>query len=431
MRRGCRYISGAVQFRARALEVLVGPVMPCIRPTRECTVRLGCVMGPSFDIDLRSRTVTVQRTDGKRVEVPLPDGAFGFETNIERFGLRAGEGVLRVGLPGDTTAVVELGAGGEPVEELRAGRPVVYLDQNQWSKLAAWRHGHRMLPAGEAAAAETLAGLVEREELLLPASAGHLVETVPLYGQLRVALASVVLALSRGWQMRNPLHVRLEELSRALAGGSPVAANVFAPSADVFFSMRRCNAGTSGLPAPFGEISAEMTNVLGLYDSMIDAEAIEDEGGAAAAAAAGWARAHAELADRLRAAGADRHVVWQVVHTRLLLDLAGELAQASMSLELVPDEVIERLSGAGDPIGDMPFLARMRQLLFARVRNIGQRWEGNDLVDSIFLSCAAGYADIVIGERSAVGYLRQGRDLPTGAQLGTTLAEGVRLLAER
>lgn len=370
----------------------------------------------------------VYRTDGKRVEIRLPDGVLDLATNVEHIELRTGEGVLHVGMPGGTTAVVELGAGGEPVEELRAGRPAVYLDQNQWSKQAAWRHGQPKLPDSEAAAAATLTGLVEGEQLLLPASAGHFVETVPLYGQPRVRLASTVLALSRGWQMRNPLHVRLEELARALAGESPTAADVFAPSTDAIFATPGRDAAASGLPAPFGQISAEMTNVLGLYDAIIDAEAIEDEGGVAAAAAELWARAHAELAERLRTDRADRQLVWRVVHGRLLLDLADDLAQAGMSLELAPSQVIERLSGPGDPVGGMPFLARIRQLLFARVRNVGQRWEGNDLIDSIFLSCAAGYADVVIGERSAMGYLRQGRHLPPGAQLARTLAEGVQLL---
>lgn len=227
--------------------------------------------------------------------------------------------------------------------------------------------------------------------------------------------------------MRNPLHVRLEELAHALSNEPPGAARVFAPSADVFFAPRR-DPAASGLPAALAEISAEMTNVLGLYDAIVDIEAIEDEGGVAAAAAERWARAHADLAAQLHADGADRQLAWRVVHGRLLIDLADELARAGVALELAPKEVIERLCAPDDPIAQMPFLARMRHLLFVRVRNFGQRWEGNDLIDSIFLSCAAGYADVVVGERSTSGYLRQGRDLPAGARLATTLAEGVDLL---
>lgn len=371
--------------------------------------------------------MTVYRTDGRRVSTQLPEGMLEFETNVERVGLRTGEGLLHVGLPGGDTAIVELRAGRGSVEEVRAGRPAVYLDQNQWSKVAAWRHGGWGVAAEEAAAAEALTGLVQGKEIVLPASAGHFVETTPLYGEPRVRLASTVLALSRGWQMRNPLHVRLEELARVLSGVPPVADAVFAPSADVFFAPRR-DPNSHRLPAPFGEISAEMTNVLGLYDALIDMEAIEDEGGAAEAAAKRWANAFAVLAARLHADRADRELSWRAVHANFLLDLRDELAGTGMSLNLAPEEVVERLCADDDPIGRMPFLARMRQLLFVRVRNFGQRWAPNDLIDSMFISCAAGYADVVIGERSMIGYLRQGRELPPGARLATTLAEGLELL---
>lgn len=375
--------------------------------------------------------MTVQRTDGQQVDVALPHGSFAFETNVERIALCARDETLHVGLPGAVTAVVELRAGGRSVEELRAGRPVVYLDQNQWSKLAAWRHGHGKLPADEAAACETLAELVHDRQLLLPASAGHVVETVPLYGQPRVALASTVLCLCRGWQMRNPLHIRLEELTRGLAGGHPVAADAFSPSADAFFSMSRHDSKSRGLPSPLAEISAEITAVLGLYDAVVDIEAIEDKGGIAQAMAAGWARTQAEVAEQLRAARADRPLIRNVVHTRFLLDLADDLARAGMTLRLAPDAVIDRLDADVDPVAQMPFLARMRHLLLARVTNTGQRWEASDLIDALFLSCAAGYADIVIGERSAIAYLRQTSVVPPGAELATTLAEGVELLGTR
>jgi len=153
-------------------------------------------------------------------------------------------------LPEGTNAVVELGTGWESVEELRAGRPVVYLDQNQWSKLSAWRQEHRRLPSDEAAGAESLVRLVEREELLLPVSAAHIVETVPSFGKQRVGLASTVLAFSRGRQMRNPLHVRLDELVRALSGMSPGVAGRLRPKCRCVLLDAPSRRRASGLPAP-------------------------------------------------------------------------------------------------------------------------------------------------------------------------------------
>jgi len=93
-----------------------------------------------------------------------------------------------------------------------------------------------------------------------------------------------------------------------------------------------------------------------------------------------------------------------------------------------PKRVIEYLAGDDDPIARMPFLAQMRQMLFARLRNHTQRWEANDLIDILFLCCAAGYADVVVGERQAIGYLRQARTPRPRARLATTLQEAISML---
>lgn len=360
----------------------------------------------------------------------LPPDAFRFDTNIEGYSLRPDTGELGIKLIGGVDATVELRAGSGDAATLRAGRPVLYLDQNQWSKLSSWAHGDGNLSAREAAAAQVIVERVESKQLLLPASAGHFVETVPMYGEPRLALASTVLRLSGGWQMRNPLHVRVEEMTRALSGRSPAAADVFAPGADVFYAWSRIDAHAS-LPPELREVSREVSNALSLYDAIADPDAIEDEGRVAEAAAERWAAAHAELARRLSDGGADREMARRAVHANLLLDLADDLVRVGKALGISSTEVIDGLTGSDDPVGTMPFLARMRALLFGRIRNVGQRWEANDLVDSLFLSCAAGYADVIIGERTTIGYLRQGRGLPPGADLATTLGEGVALLDRR
>ena len=164
----------------------------------------------------------------------MPADMFLEPTNLQRVELDVDAARLMITMPGERV-VVEMRRPGQDLDELRAGRPTVYLDQNHWSTLAAARHGHRPVRQGEAEAAVRLAELVEAGRILLPVSAGHLVETTPLHGAPRVALAGTVLALGRGWQMRNPLHVRVEEMLHAVQGVEPVAAEVFAPSADGFF----------------------------------------------------------------------------------------------------------------------------------------------------------------------------------------------------
>jgi hypothetical protein len=44
-------------------------------------------------------------------------------------------------------------------------------------------------------------------------------------------------------------------------------------------------------------------------------------------------------------------------------------------------------------------------------------------MDIMFLCCAAGYADVVVGERQTIGYLRQARIVPDGAALARSLPE--------
>jgi hypothetical protein len=79
-------------------------------------------------------------------------------------------------------------------------------------------------------------------------------------------------------------------------------------------------------------------------------------------------------------------------------------------------------------VAAMPYLSRYWAVVFARLRNAGGSWSGNDLTDLNFLCSAAGYADLVVGEKRTIGDLRAARGVPPGAALATTLAEAVALL---
>jgi hypothetical protein len=120
---------------------------------------------------------------------------------------------------------------GESAQESFLGqRTVVYLDQNHWSTIAAWRCGGRPVSAQQARAAEALCQLVDDGEAVLPISAGHVLETGALYGGRRVEVACSVLELCRGWLMRNPVWVQQEELASARAGKRPVGPAAFIAS---------------------------------------------------------------------------------------------------------------------------------------------------------------------------------------------------------
>lgn len=390
-------------------------------------------------IDLETRTVSFRFSDGRRVDVPMPSDMLAEPSNLQRIELNVDAAQLSVTMPGEQ-ALVELRHPGQDVEALRAGRPMIYLDQNHWSQIAAARHGHRPVREDERQAALRVADLAEAGTILLPVSAGHLVETTPLHGARRVALAGTVLALGRGWQMRNPLSVRAEELLRAVRGADSAASDVFVPAMDGFLGSSQCSttavemsgevlatcASAEQMTATaLEQLASPVPAVLGLYDAIIDEEAIPDDDGVARVAAEGWARGLEELAAMLRGADEPADVVRRAAGARMLVDMIDDIVRVAGLVGITPEAVIDRLTTTGDPVARMPFLAQMRQMLFARLRNAGQSWEANDLVDIMFLCCAAGYADLVVGERGAVGYLRQARQPMPRAWLATSLQEAV------
>lgn len=335
-----------------------------------------------FEIDFQGRTLTVRTQGGAVTTVPLPAGSFEFDTNIERLSVSDDLGDVVVSLPGGQDAHVELRGNALSIDELRAGRPTIYLDQNHWSTIAAARSGLRDVSAEDARASERLDEMVQARELLIPVSGGNLVETTPLHGVRRTALATASLQLSRGWQMRNPLHVRVDEMLRAVCGSSPEAPDVFAPQADELFGSSTSSPRSVDEQNPLQYLNRALPSILGIYDVLVDTEAIRDEGGVAETAAAAWAANWAKLALMLHAAGEPAQMVRRVAHANLILDARDDVHRVARIAKTTPEAVIESLTGSEDPVARMPFLAQMRQLLFARLRNVTQTWEANDLVDS-------------------------------------------------
>lgn len=371
-------------------------------------------------MDFDSGVGEVETADGEIVRAQMPASLREAGTNIRRMTIDVEADELVLFLPGGVEAHVELGVTGERAADPLAGRRIVYLDQNRWSAMAAWRHGHRPIGASEAAAAERLAELVTAGEIVLPMSAGHLVETAPLYDDPREALATTVLEYSRGWQWRNPVDVRREELAAALRGAAPVASEVASLGADVLFTQRLNPVDGSDLPGLMAAALPRLVNVSTVYDVIVDRDAVPDEGGRAAAER--WAQKHADLAADLADAGASREQVRSAAHGAVLADLAEEI------MALAPIERFKAwLERADADVSAMPFLSRYRAVIFARLR-AGGTWSRNDLNDLIYLCCAAGYADVVVGENRTIGDLRTARGVPEGGALATTLAEAVAIL---
>ena len=72
----------------------------------------------------------------------------------------------------------------------------------------------------------------------------------------------------------------------------------------------------------------------------------------------------------------------------------------------------------------MPFLRLHADALGVRLLNPTTRWEPNDLIDMLYLACAAAYADGVAAERTASRYLNAAwGDQPEPCPVVPTLRE--------
>jgi hypothetical protein len=303
-----------------------------------------------------------------------------------------------------------------------ATRPVVYLDQNHWSTLAAvtWRPSARV-GEGEKAAAARIVELARNRAILLPFSSAHAVETGPLHGQRRLQHASMVLELSRGWQMRNPVDIRARELQQDLAGEDPKAPGVFTLEPNVVFAGQG-----SRLPSanPIEETLKRLSWMTAVYETFLDED--EPDMTDARAKAERWAALHETVSSSMVGLGSQKKRR-QIAREFLLTDLQVEIATGASARGVSPARTAawraERLESG---LASLPYVGRWEEVLFHRLSNTGERWVRSDLFDLNFLSAAAAYADVVVGERKTIEYLsRAQRAAAPGATVCSKLHEAL------
>jgi hypothetical protein len=291
------------------------------------------------------------------------------------------------------------------------GRLVVYLDQNVWSLVAQALHDPQWAgrPADRAGALR-LARLVQESKIVLPLSSGHYTETTKWSDdQSRYRLALTTLQLSRGWQMRDPFAMRRQELSAALRShaGIPVVPVPPVFTLDAYAASRDME--PSQVSAEFTPGQASMLQALTyatvMIDVMLDADQIPPT-----TATIGWATANQAFSDWL-----DSEVARpgprkrKSVDVLLLQDISREIAEEATAAGLTVSQMSAWIRGPMfRDMAAMPALGLYRELLQQRHLNVGTVWRPNDLTDMIYLSSAAGYADIVVAERHMTAIIRQG-----------------------
>jgi hypothetical protein len=293
------------------------------------------------------------------------------------------------------------------------GRPVVYLDQNQWSAVANAMHEQGKVSQSEQAAALQLARWASQGRVVLPASAGHYHETTKRFDDdKRYRLGLTIVQLGRGWQMRDPLQVRRDELRARMiqqlglpgdAAAGPVFTldprALYAPSRSPFHYQPGGDLPPD-LEFSLRAIIAATTNI----SVMLDCDRIADS------SPHPWAGICQRFSDWLDGEQSrDRHQKRASIDAFLLSDLSHEIAEEAMAVGATPQQMSTWVQdGFGSSVSRMPATGLFREMLHERHLNTGTTWRPNDLTDMIYLSCAAGYADFVVTERHMRAPLAQG-----------------------
>ncbi|MFD2025762.1 hypothetical protein [Promicromonospora aerolata] len=289
------------------------------------------------------------------------------------------------------------------------GRPVVYLDQQAWSKLARAGTQPKSLRADELAAAQWLIGLARDQQVILPYSTGHLGETSHWSNpDRRYQLALTIAELSRGWQMIDPLVLRARELDLALAPlappkhATPLDVWTLAPGATMSGRDMHDGFDGSGMPADFALMGEAIVAVLSAFSVILDDQPLKRSD------PHDWAQRWQELADHIAETEKPRHLTELALHGAFVVDLGDALPHAARSMGISSDDFRRWLTKLSrDSIGALPALGLAREVMTLKMLNHGSKWHPNDLADIFYLVHAAGYADAVVGERGFTALIRQ------------------------
>jgi hypothetical protein len=314
-------------------------------------------------------------------------------------------------------------------------RPVVYLDQNQWSTLSKSVHAPwRVQSDEELKAAWRLIGLASSGRVILPLSAAHLGETGSFgHDNGRYELAVTILSCSGGWQMRDPLEVRAAEFRQVLcratgrSAGTVPAVFTLEPYAALDPVTRE---GSSPRKAP-AELPAEWTYAYtASLSSMVYASMMLDQQATPRGDMAGWVQRVQEFSTCLsEETNRTKQQRRRAAELFMFSDATREIAQAAFDAGVTPIEMSAWTQSTWHlPELGAPAISLFRATMIDKILGSG-RWEGNDLTDLFYLCTAAGYADHVVGERRTIGLLQQSvRRLRAPAELHRTLASVVNAL---
>lgn len=406
---------------------------------RDATSNLEIVM---MSITRGDSTITFRREDGKEARFSLHSPMFSETSQLASLHVALGEGEFT----GD--ALLATTTFGDPilfelplVDEIDQleGRLMVYLDQNQWRALGEANNPASRVAEADRSAARRLIELVREREVVLPASAAHYHETTKWTddaGRYRLGLS--ILQHSHGWQLRDPLQVRRDEIQASFqhvlfGGPQPVADSTVTLFPDVLHGEVRGGPAIEvppDFPPSMAALHRALVSASALIDVMLDTEHIP------AQAPTGWTAANQAFSDWLDTERLDSNQKRKCIDSFLLGDLASEIAEEAFRSGLTVDQVGSWMSSGGANIALTPGLGLYREMVQDRHLKAGLTWHPNDLTDMVYLSTAAGYADVIVCERSMgtslhAGLRRLGRPTSVFRRLSEALPAIETLLGSR
>ncbi len=354
------------------------------------------------------RSAVVELNDGTTASsaLALP---FPHSSRVARYDYLPASRVVQATTERGDVIEYEVPPGDPDTHDPVAGRPVVYLDQNQWSAVSNALHGTGRTAAEDVEAALRLVELATERVVILPVSAGHLMETSQWTNDdRRYQLGITVASLSRGWYMRDPLRVRRDELRRLFlrryrheAEERPTLP-VFTLDPDVAFAATIGPERPASRESQPDDILRVLTSVVSAIDLLLDAEDTQP------GPETGWVAANQAFIDGLHTSTLDGRQKRSRIDAWLLQDLQHDVDDAArVAGTHAHDSVAWLDSSFGDDLAHLQSLAWYREVLHARHLDPRTTWEPNDLIDMVFLSCAAAYADVVVCERHLAEPLHQ------------------------
>lgn len=318
--------------------------------------------------------------------------------------------------------------------------PIVYLDQNHWITLARARvspeNVKKTSGVRELAAADSIWRSLDAGRIRLPLSMAHMVETARAGTKTnRPALAAAMLDGYDGWHMRHPMDVRRCELWWRLLDRPDLAPTV----RHIVFSRSPGTPFHSDDYTPFvsddpdipdeGRRWVEQQAWRSSWSTVLRSESLtEEDRRATDAVVATWTTSHVDLAEYMRDKPYGSRDVRLVAAGRTMGDLHLEIAKVALIAGMQPDDLLPILNHDHliEFFAAMPFIGRVMEVTYQRLRNPAQSWVRNDLNDLMYLTCAAAYSDVVVTEKSMAHHLGQAAPMVTPGAVVLRNLDGLR-----